>query len=157
MSSCVFLPFSPYFSFQHHLFLVIEQHSSFSKNIDGDCKLFGDLSWKIINSNQNLGRNFAEFLGSERCTVRAECIVHLFFSSSPRPRCIAAGCCSLHRGFVFRPDDAVQKRFSWFSDLIQAVERSALCRSRRELSNEFLFATFGFDTAGNEPCKLLTF
>ena len=36
----------------------------------------------------------------------------------------------------------------------KAVQRSALCRSRRELSNEYLFATFGFDTAENEPCKV---
>ena len=34
------------------------------------------------------------------------------------------------------------------------VQRSALCRSRRELSNEYLFAKFGFDTAENEPCKV---
>ena len=33
------------------------------------------------------------------------------------------------------------------------MERSALYRSRRELSNECLLAKFGFDTAENEPCK----
>ena len=32
-----------------------------------------------------------------------------------------------------------------------AVQRSALCRSGRELSNEYLLAKFGFDTAENEP------
>ena len=36
----------------------------------------------------------------------------------------------------------------------KAVQRSALCRSRRELSNEYLLAKFGFDTAENEPCKV---
>ena len=35
-----------------------------------------------------------------------------------------------------------------------AVQRSALCRSRRELSNAYLLATFGFDTAENEPSKV---
>ena len=30
------------------------------------------------------------------------------------------------------------------------MQRSALCRSRRELSNEYLLAKFGFDTAENE-------
>ena len=35
----------------------------------------------------------------------------------------------------------------------RAVQRSALCRPRRELSNAYLLATFGFDTAENEPCK----
>ena len=30
----------------------------------------------------------------------------------------------------------------------KAVQTSALCRSRRELSNEYLLAKFGFDTAG---------
>ena len=29
-----------------------------------------------------------------------------------------------------------------------------MCRSRRELSNEFLLAKFGFDTAENEPSKV---
>ena len=31
------------------------------------------------------------------------------------------------------------------------MQRSAFCRSRRELSNEYVLAKFGFDTAGNEP------
>ena len=29
-----------------------------------------------------------------------------------------------------------------------------MCRSRRELSNEYLLAKFGFDTAENEPCEV---
>ena len=36
----------------------------------------------------------------------------------------------------------------------RAVQRNASCRSRRELSNAYLFAKFGFDTAENEPCKV---
>ena len=36
----------------------------------------------------------------------------------------------------------------------RTVQRSALCRSRRELSNEYLLAKFGFDTAENEPSKV---
>ena len=34
------------------------------------------------------------------------------------------------------------------------VQRSALCRSRRELSNANLLAKIGFDTAENEPSKV---
>ena len=34
------------------------------------------------------------------------------------------------------------------------MQRSTLCRSRREFSNEYLLAKFGFDTAENEPCKV---
>ena len=34
------------------------------------------------------------------------------------------------------------------------MQRSALCRSRRELSNEYLLAKIGFDTAENELCKV---
>ena len=37
------------------------------------------------------------------------------------------------------------------------VQRSALCRFRRELSNEYLLAKFSFDTAENEPCKNFNF
>ena len=36
----------------------------------------------------------------------------------------------------------------------KTVQRSALCWSRRELSNEYLLAKFGFDTAVHEPCKV---
>ena len=36
----------------------------------------------------------------------------------------------------------------------KTVQRSALCRSRQELSNEYLLAKFGFDTAEDEPCKV---
>ena len=31
--------------------------------------------------------------------------------------------------------------------------RIVLCRSRREIPNEYLVAEIGFDTAENEPCK----
>ena len=34
------------------------------------------------------------------------------------------------------------------------MQRNALCRSRRELSNAYLLGTFGFDTAENEPSKV---
>ena len=34
---------------------------------------------------------------------------------------------------------------------IGGFDSSALCRSRRELSNEYLLAKFGFDTAENKP------
>ena len=34
------------------------------------------------------------------------------------------------------------------------MQRSALCRSRRELSNAYLLATIGADTAENEPLEV---
>ena len=34
------------------------------------------------------------------------------------------------------------------------MQRSALCRSRRDLSNEYLLAEFGFDTAEKELCEV---
>ena len=39
----------------------------------------------------------------------------------------------------------------WFP---KAVQRSASCRSRRELSNAYFLATFAFDAAEHEPCKV---
>ena len=36
----------------------------------------------------------------------------------------------------------------------RAAQRSALCRSRQGLSNAYLLAKFGFDTAENEPFKV---
>ena len=35
-----------------------------------------------------------------------------------------------------------------------AVQKSALYRSRRKLSNAYLLAKFGVDTAKNEPCQV---
>ena len=35
-----------------------------------------------------------------------------------------------------------------------AFDSSALCRSRRELSNEYLLAKIGVDTAENEPLEV---
>ena len=46
---------------------------------------------------------------------------------------------------------AIVWRKNWDS---KTVQRSALCRSRRELSNAYLLAKFGFDTAENEPPKV---
>jgi hypothetical protein len=36
----------------------------------------------------------------------------------------------------------------------KTVQRSTFCRSRRELSNAYFLAKFGFDTAENEPCQV---
>ena len=37
---------------------------------------------------------------------------------------------------------------------MRTVQRSALCRSRRELSNAYLLAKIGVDTAENEPLEV---
>ena len=44
--------------------------------------------------------------------------------------------------------------FGWTFWDWRTVQRSASCRSRRELSNEYLLAKIGVDTAENEPCKV---
>ena len=45
--------------------------------------------------------------------------------------------------------------FPHFSSMdSKTVQRSALCRSRRELSNEYLLAKIGVDTAENEPVEV---
>ena len=36
----------------------------------------------------------------------------------------------------------------------ETVQRSTFCRSRRELSNQYFLAKFGFDTAENKPYYL---
>ena len=48
-----------------------------------------------------------------------------------------------------------QALFPHFSPVdSKTVQRSALCRSRRELSNEYLLAKIGVDTAENEPLEV---
>ena len=60
---------------------------------------------------------------------------------------------------VFVIDD-VQRSVFLFLAIFQkkcdfkAVQRSALCSSRQELSNDYLLAKFGFDTAENESSKI---
>ena len=53
-----------------------------------------------------------------------------------------------HLSGVFLPGSFFPSFRLWIS---KTVRRSALCRSRQELSNEYLLAKFGFDTAENEP------
>ena len=85
------------------------------------------------------------------------------FRYSSRPRCFAVAWWFRLRSRGLRPEDACQKRFSWFSDWSPKVQKCVnlpkthkckSCRSRQELSNEHLLAKFGFDTAENEPLKI---
>merc|ERR1712159_457549 len=67
---------------------------------------------------------------------------------------LAARCLLASRFLVFFLFGVVLARpfFPHFSPVdSKTVQRSALCGSRRELSNEYLLAKFGFDTAENEP------
>ena len=117
----------------------------------------------------NLCSSYSHLLSMHICAVptrlgRAECRVHLLFSISRRPRCIAAVCCFLLRGCVSRPEDACQKRFSWFPDWIQKVQKLALVKSFQSSIlvgllvlfewYYFLLAKIGFETAENEPLKV---
>ena len=63
------------------------------------------------------------------------------FRYSSRPRCFAAAWWFRLRGRELRPEDACQKRFSWFSDWSPKVQKCVKthkcksCRSRQELSD----------------------
>ena len=58
---------------------------------------------------------------------------------------------------MLRPDDACQKRFSWFSDWIQKVQK---CVDLADLVKSFqtsiyyLLANFGVDKAEKGPLKV---
>ena len=70
---------------------------------------------------------------------------------------LAARCLLASRFLVFFLFGVVLARpfFPHFSHMhSKTVQRSALCRSRREVSNEYLLAKIGFDTAENEPLKV---
>ena len=69
----------------------------------------------------------------------------------------AASCLMASRFLVFSFFGVVLARsfFPHFSIMdSKTVQRSALCRSRRELSNEYLLAKIGVDTAENEPLEV---
>ena len=51
-------------------------------------------------------------------------------------------------------------KFRWFLLKywgLSGAEACKSCRSRQELSNEYLFAKFGVDAGENEPCKVCSF
>ena len=53
---------------------------------------------------------------------------------------------------IFNEKIEIRERFPNFRLWIpKTVQRSALCRSRRELSNEYLLVKIGLDTTENEP------
>ena len=78
------------------------------------------------------------------------------FAPSRGPHCVAAVRWSLLRGCVFRPDDACQKRFSWFPDWIQKVQTCVdlvdLVKSS-PTSVYYVLTEIGIDTAENEAFK----
>ena len=98
----------------------------------------------------------------------------LSFRYSSRPRCFAAVWWFLLRGRVLRPEDACQKRFSWFFNWIPKVQKCVnlvdlvksfqtslsmslflnLLFERDSYSNEYLLAKFGVDRAENGPLKV---
>ena len=70
---------------------------------------------------------------------------------------LAARCLLASRFLVFFLFGVVLARpfFPHFSPVdSKTVQRSALCRSRRELSNAYLLAKIGVDTAENEPLEV---
>ena len=50
---------------------------------------------------------------------------------------------------IFKQKNEPRERCKGF----QNGAKECICRSRRELSNEYLLAKFGFDTAENEPVQ----
>ena len=60
---------------------------------------------------------------------------------------------TMHSNALYRSLVEISTMHSFALDKKVLVQRSALCRSRRELSNAYLLAKFGFDTAENEPFR----
>ena len=55
---------------------------------------------------------------------------------------------------IFKQKIELSVYFFTQTDSTRTVQRSVFYRSRRELSNAYLIAKFGFDTAENEPFKV---
>ena len=58
---------------------------------------------------------------------------------------------------IFHNTSPKIKKFKRLADILRmqrTVKWGPLCRSWQELSNDYLVAKIGFDTAENEPCKL---
>ena len=85
---------------------------------------------------------------STQCTPLHSSVISFFLS-----KCLPNFCKISKISEIFRKFGKILAIFRKKCDL-RAVQRSALCRSRRELSNAYLLAKFGFDTAENEPCQV---
>ena len=124
---------------------------------------------------RNVWRNLTECLNAERCfcisavptpAVRAACQCAPSFRYFPRPRCCGLtasfpGQCASSGGrlpeelfMVFLSDSKRAKVCKYCGSFLQKKHKCKSCRPRQELSNEYLLAKIGFDTAENEPLKV---
>ena len=99
---------------------------------------------------------YAYSVGRADCKVR--CDACFLYSHGMLALSIASFSLKTQGGYISIPKEggiALYKKWQEDSYRInRAVQRSAVCRSRRELSNAYLLAKFGFDRAENEPCEV---
>ena len=110
---------------------------------------------KFGENSANFGQIWANLrkFGKKQQTIQ-RFLTKILRLESGSSKWLAARCLLASRFLIFLLFGVVLARllFPQFSHLdSKAVQRSALCRSRRELSNEYLLAKFGFDTAENQP------
>ena len=119
---------------------------------------FANKKW---TNYQTIWQTSTDFLNLERwCQSSLPCAPSFLYF--PKPRCIAAVCWFLLRGRVLRPEDACQKRFSWFFYWIPKVQKrvNLVDLVRSFPTNIYYLHLFtntckiGCDTPENGPIKV---
>ena len=112
-----------------------------SERCKGICAVHTRTTWAKCRASRR--SHVLDLFSLAQTAQSAFCTFFIFF---PRLRCAAAVLLFLRRCIVFRPDDASQKRFSWFSDWIQKAQRNVkdACKSdrfRHQISKGYLVFT----------------
>ena len=124
----------------------------FNENFEIFIQHSGNRHFKRSQTNENQTHSTPDLLGIFILYSRAR-----FFLEAPFAEVLSGLLWTAYWPlvFVFSPFFGVVLARSFFPHFStmdsKTVQRSALCRSRRELSNAYLFAKFGFDTAEEEP------
>ena len=103
-----------------HVVLILNEQARSSLKLEQYALTLRLVLWNIYEKSfqsilTSSGQHFVEKM-VDICKTCEFGEVHLS-SISSRARCVAATCLSLRRWIVFRPDDALEKLFSWFSRL----------------------------------------
>ena len=142
-------PLSPALRALHNT--SIPRSVPWSNAVPSDIQHYGNSHLKRSQTNGNKTNSNPDLLGIFILYFRAR-----FFLEAPFAEVLSGLLWTAYWPlvFLFSPIFGVVLARSFFPHFSildsKAVQRSALCRSRRELSNEYLLAKIGVDTAENE-------
>ena len=120
------------------------QFPEFSEIVVNTIFYFMFTLWKS-NSEKNQARSDILKIIFWKCEIVWQNLVEILNAKRCSASLLRCGLMVSSPGRELRPEDACQKRFSWFSDVFRLESQGAKacksCRSRQELSNEWLLSS----------------